>query len=286
LTRLIGIDVGGTKCHGVCIDPSGSLISEKVVPTPQASELVDVLVQLVDDLGGHVSIGIGVPGLIGRNGVIHSSPNLPGAHHLEVASPLARRLGVDVAVENDATCALVAESRIGVLRGVRDAWLVTLGTGIGGALLADGEVRRGAQGFAGEVGHMRVMPNGIECPCGRAGCWERYASGAALGEHYGSKSTHDVIRAARAGDAAASTALAEWVDWIGVGLAALANATDPEVIVLGGGVIEERDLFLDDVEAALRCHLYAPDERRVPSIRATSFGHRSGAIGAALLAHD
>ena len=286
MTRLLGVDVGGTKCHGVCIDPSGTLIAEKVLPTPRADELVGTLARLVNDLGGGSSIGIGVPGLIGRDGVIHSSPNLPGAHHLAIAEPLRRELGVDIAVENDATCALVAEVRLGELRGVRDAWLVTLGTGIGGALLADGEVRRGSQGFAGEVGHMRVEPNGIECPCGRNGCWERYASGAALGWSAGSHSTHEVIRAARSGDTSASAAVSKWVDWIGVGLAALANATDPEAIVLGGGVIEEHDLFLDDVAVAVRRHLYAPDERRLPAIRAVSFGQRSGAIGAALLGHD
>jgi len=286
LTRLLGIDVGGTKCHGVCIDPSGTLIAEKVLPTPSADELVALLARLVDELGGGTSIGIGVPGLIGRDGVIHSSPNLPGARRLAVAEPLRRELGVDVAVENDATCALVAEVRLGELRGMRDAWLVTLGTGIGGALLADGEVRRGSQGFAGEVGHMRMVPNGLECPCGRRGCWERYASGAALGETSGSRTIHEMIAAARAGDAAAAATMAEWVDWIGVGLAALANATDPEAIVLGGGVIDEHDLFLDDVALALRRHLYASEERRVPTIRATSFGRRSGAIGAALLGHD
>jgi glucokinase len=286
LTRLLGIDVGGTKCHGVCVDPSGELIAEKVLPTPSAGELVELLARLVDELGGGESVGVGVPGLIGRDGVIHSSPNLSGARRLAVAEPLRQVLGVEVAVENDATCALVAEVRLGRLRGVRDAWLVTLGTGIGGALLADGEVRRGSQGFAGEVGHMRVVPDGLTCPCGRGGCWERYASGAALGEMAGARSTHEVIAAARAGDRAAAALMATWVDWIGVGVAALANATDPEVIVIGGGLIEEHDLFLDDVAVALRHHLYAADERRVPTIRATSFGHRSGAIGAALLGHD
>jgi glucokinase len=95
-----------------------------------------------------------------------------------------------------------------------------------------------------------------------------------------------VIRAARAAEPKVSRALAEWVDWIGVGIAALANATDPEAIVLGGGVIEEHDLFLDDVSEAVGRHLYARDDRRVPAIRATSFGHRNGAIGAALLGHD
>jgi len=286
VSRLIGIDVGGTKCHGVCIDAEGAIIAELVLPTPNSEELVSVLASIVSQLGGGSTIGVGVPGLIGTGGVIHSSPNLPGAHHLAVAEPLRQLLGVDVQVDNDATCALVAEIRLGALRGAQDAWLITLGTGIGGALLSGGSVRRGSQGFAGEVGHMRVEPNGIECPCGLRGCWERYASGSALARLANFPSTHDVIRAVRASEPQSSRALAEWVEWIGVGVAALANATDPEAIVLGGGVIEEHDLFLDDVAEAVSRHLYARQDRRVPAIRATSFGRRSGAIGAALLGHD
>ena len=286
MTRLIGVDVGGTKCHGICIGTDGEIIAEKILPTPSAEDLVSSLADIVSDLGGGSSIGIGVPGLIGREGVIHSSPNLPGAHHLAVAEPLSQKLGVDVQVDNDATCALLAELRLGTLRGVQDAWLITLGTGIGGALLSGGDVRRGVQGFAGEVGHMRVDPNGLECPCGLRGCWERYASGSALARIAGLQDTPEVIRAARVSEPQASRALAEWVDWIGVGIAALANATDPEAIVLGGGVIEEHDLFLDDVAEAVGRHLYAREARRVPAIRATSFGHRNGAIGAALLGHD
>ena len=286
MTRLLGIDVGGTKCHGVCIDDDGAIIAELIVPTPSSGELISVLARMVSELGGGSSVGIGVPGLIGRGGVIHSSPNLPGAHHLAVGEPLGQLLGIEVQVDNDATCALVAELRLGALRGVQDAWLITLGTGIGGALLSGGEVRRGTQGFAGEVGHMRVEPNGIECPCGLRGCWERYASGSALARLAGLPSTHDVIRAARDTEPTATRALAEWVDWIGVGIAALANATDPEAFVLGGGVIEEHDLFLNDVAEAVGRHLYAREDRRVPAIRATSFGHRNGAVGAALLGHD
>ena len=286
MTRLVGIDVGGTKCHGVCIEVDGTVVNELVVPTPDSTELVSVLARMASELGGGESIGVGVPGLIGRSGVIHSSPNLPGAHHLAIAEPLSRRLGIEVQVDNDATCALLAEFRLGALRGTQDAWLITLGTGIGGALLSGGGVRRGAQGFAGEVGHMRVEPNGIECPCGLRGCWERYASGSALASLIGMASTHEVIRAARESDPTALRALTEWTDWIGVGIAALANATDPEAVVLGGGVIEEHDLFLDDVAEAVGRHLYARKERRVPAIRATSFGHRNGAIGAALLVHE
>lgn len=286
MTRLVGIDVGGTKCHGVCIDADGTVIEEQVLPTPKFDELVSVLDRMVVGLGGGDSIGVGVPGLIGRSGVIHSSPNLPGAHHLEIAEPLGRLLGLDVHVDNDATCALIAELRLGALRGAQDAWLITLGTGIGGALVSGGSVRRGTQGFAGEVGHMRVDPDGAECPCGLRGCWERYASGAALAKIAGMASTHDVIRGVRASDQNASQALAEWVDWIGVGIAALVNATDPEAIVLGGGVIEEHDLFLGNVAEAVGRHLYAREARRAPAVRATSFGHRNGAIGAALLARE
>jgi glucokinase len=286
LTRLIGIDVGGTKCLGVCVDGDGSLLAEVEVPTPRFDALVATLARIVDDLGGGDRVGVGVPGLIDRDAVIRSSPNLAGADHLEIGVPLSRMLDRPVAVDNDATCALVAESSRGVARSVRDAWLITLGTGIGGALLVDGLVRRGSQGFAGEVGHMRVDPRGIECPCGLRGCWERYASGAALARIGNAASSHAVVQGARAGDRGHLAAINEWTEWIAVGLAALANATDPELIVLGGGLVDEGDLFVSSVESKLESYLYAHSSRRVPSVRCATFGRRAGAMGAALLARD
>ena len=286
MTRLIGIDVGGTKSLGVCVDESGLVVAEVEVPTPPFDSLVDTLAQLVKELGGGDRVGVGVPGLIDRDGVIRSSPNLAGADHLAVGGPLSMILECPVAVDNDATCALLGESSIGVARSVSDAWLVTLGTGIGGALMVDGVVRRGSQGFAGEVGHMRVVPEGEQCPCGLRGCWERYASGAALARIGGVATSHMVVHGARAGDSGHMAAMEEWTDWIAVGLAALANATDPEVMVLGGGIVSESDLFVASVETKLASHLYARTSRRVPAVRAATLGRRAGAIGAALLARD
>ena len=286
MTRLIGIDVGGTKCLGVCVGEDGSLITEVEVSTPRFDVLVETLARLVDELGGGDRVGIGVPGLIDRDAVIRSSPNICGADHLAIGAPLSRLLDRPVKVDNDATCALVAEASHGVARSVRDAWLVALGTGIGGALLVDGEVRRGSQGFAGEVGHMRVEPHGIRCPCGLNGCWERYASGSALARIGNAATSHDVVRGARAGERSHLAAIDEWTEWIAVGLAALANATDPEMMVLGGGMVDEGDLFVHSVETKLASHLYARASRRVPAVRGATFGRRAGAIGAALLARD
>lgn len=286
MTRLIGIDVGGTKSLGVCIDEDGSVVAEAEVSTPRFDALVETLARLVDELGGGDRVGVGVPGLIDRDAVIRSSPNLAGADHLAIGAPLSGVLKRPVAVDNDATCALVAESLLGVARSVRDAWLVTLGTGIGGAMLIDGMVRRGSQGFAGEVGHMRVVPEGVQCPCGLRGCWERYASGSALARIGRVATSHMVVQGARAGDSGHMAAIEEWTSWIAVGLAALANATDPELMVLGGGIVSESDLFVTSVETKLPSHLYARKSRRVPVVRAATLGRRAGAIGAALLARD
>jgi glucokinase len=286
LTRLIGIDVGGTKCLGVRLAADGTVAAEVLLPTPHFEKLAETLVRIVAQLGGADRVGVGVPGLVDRHGVIRSSPNLPGADHLDIGRSLEDLLGQAVVVDNDATCALIAETRFGVARDVRDAWLVTLGTGIGGALVADGMVRRGSQGFAGEVGHMRVHPQGLDCPCGLTGCWERYASGTALARIAGAENAREVVRGARSGNPGSRAAVSEWVEWIAVGLAALVNATDPEMIVLGGGLIEEGDLFVGEVQAALVRHLYGHTKRRVPTVISAALSHRAGAVGAALLARE
>ena len=180
----VGIDVGGTKALGVALDRSGAIAQQVQRPTPRGAEsldpLVDTLVDLADELGVDGSLGVGVPGLVTRDGVLRAAPNLDGVADFAVATLVGERLGHPVSVDNDATCATVAEWQLGAGQGANDLILVTLGTGIGGGLVADGVLHRGRNGFAGEFGHMVVNPNGPRCPCGRQGCWERYASGSGL----------------------------------------------------------------------------------------------------------
>lgn len=282
MTRRIGIDVGGTKCLGVVVDNATRVIDEVRVPTPNHDRLVDTLAAMVDSFGDVEHVGVGLPGLITRDGVIRSSPNLPGAFDVAVGADLRRRTGRDVQVGNDATCAALAEWKCGAAQGLKTFWMVTLGTGIGGGLVANGMLVTGAQGFAGEIGHMIVDPGGRRCGCGMSGCWERYASGSALTEDAGA----DVFARSREGDPPARTAVDEWSRWVGIGLANLANATDPEAFVIGGGVVDNATDFLDSVAGHMAAATYSADRRRLPRVLAAQLGVRAGAIGAALLGRD
>lgn len=307
--RRIGIDVGGTKTLGVAIGPSGEVLAEDRRPTPRGpgsvGPLIDLLVDLSRSLGANdgVSVGIGVPGLVTSKGVLRSAPNLDGVADVAVADLVGERLGLDVIVDNDGTCAAVAEHQLGVARGMSDVALVTLGTGIGGAVISDGRVRRGHNSFAGEFGHMVVDPHGPPCPCGRSGCWERYASGAGLarlgrdaaaGGHLDSVRRavggdpadvrgEDVQRAALEGDPDALAVVDDFARWVAVGLANLTNALDPELFVLGGGLASGGDLYLRPVRVWLRELLYQPHLRSIPAVECVALGERAGAIGAALL---
>ncbi len=182
MTLAAGIDVGGTKVFGLVVDASGNVVREHRVATPHGgTELIEAMASVAEALAPYDSLGVGVPGLVSREGVLRASPNVVGIADLAVAERLGARLGHEVAVDNDATCAAAAEWKLGAARGRQHVIMVTLGTGIGGGIIADGRLTRGVNGFAGEIGHFVVDADGPPCPCGRRGCWERYASGSGLG---------------------------------------------------------------------------------------------------------
>ena len=169
------------------VDGSGALVTDTRRPTPRGGDaLIDVLAEIFDELESEAGaldvVGVGVPGLITTTGVLRSSPNIPDVIELDVAGRLGARLDRQVVVGNDATGAALAEWRVGAGRGVDDMVMVTLGTGIGGGVVAGGRLIVGSNGFTGEFGHMVVDPDGPPCPCGRRGCWERYASGSGLAQ--------------------------------------------------------------------------------------------------------
>jgi glucokinase len=159
-----GIDVGGTKCLGVVLDATGTIVAERRRPTPHGAEaLLTTIVELADDLrsaaaSGPCTLGVGVPGLVTRNGLLRAAPNLIDTFELPVADELGRRLGMRVPVDNDNTCATEAEWRLGAAQGSDDVVFVGLGTGIGGGAVLGGVLQRGHHGFAGEAGHMVVDP--------------------------------------------------------------------------------------------------------------------------------
>ena len=309
----IGLDVGGTKVLGVALDSTdpGTLLAEERVATPDGGAgLVDALLRVaarledvVRDRGPVGAMGVGVPGLVDRHGTLHVGAHLRHIADLELSRAMTDGAGVPVLVDNDANCHALAERRAGAAKGAVDALVVTLGTGIGAGVITQGRVLHGANGFAGEPGHMIVDPNGPPCPCGQRGCWERFASGSGLarlardaaaggrldaavelaGGHEELVQGEHVTTAARAGDAQAQAVLDDFAWWIGLGLANLTNILDPATIVIGGGLVEAADLLLPRVEAHFADLVMAGEERRLPPIVAAHLGERAGAIGAALL---
>ncbi|MET0143494.1 MAG: ROK family protein [Ilumatobacteraceae bacterium] len=311
----LGIDVGGTKCLGVVIEGDGvrrDIVAETRAPTPYGGDaLIEALVSIVGaleaGLGGDRpvgAIGVGAPGLITHAGVLRSSPNVPGVTDLDLGGRLGAALGRPVTVGNDATCAVLAEWTIGAARHADDVVMVTLGTGIGGGVVAGGRLVTGANGFTGEFGHMVVDPNGPPCPCGRRGCWERYASGTGLAQLARTDAVGGRLRrvvelaggapelvrgehvqaAALEGDAGAMAVIDEFARWVAIGLVNLTNALDPAAIVLGGGLAVGADLYLGPIERWFDALLYSPELRPHPDLVFAELGERAGAIGAAMLA--
>jgi len=211
-----------------------------------------------------------------------------------------------VVLGNDATFATWAEATIGAAAGAGDVLMATIGTGIGGGAVIGGRLVGGRHGFAGEFGHMVVDPSGPRCPCGHQGCWERYASGSGLGwmarEAAQAGVAHRVVelaggdpedvrgehvtRAAAEGDAEAGAVMARFASWLALGLANLATIFDPEVIVLGGGMVESGDVLLSPTRAAFDGLLEGARHRPPIRMVAAALGERAGAIGAALHARD
>jgi glucokinase len=288
----IGVDVGGTKVLGVVVDDDGVELASHRVPTPAGGDaVIDAMVDVISTLRrAHdaTAIGAGVPGLVDRSGVLRFAPNLPGVVELPVGARLRDATGLPVRVDNDNTCALWGEHLLGAARDVDDAVLVGLGTGIGGGLLLDGRLVRGAHGFAGEIGHMVVARGGIECVCGQRGCWERYASGSALGrlgrEAGIGQTGEDVTAAALAGDDAALAVFDEFADWFAIGLVNLVAVLDVARCVIAGGVVDAGAVLLDAVRRAFLVHVVAPDHRPPVEIVGAALGARAAAVGAALLA--
>ncbi|MCI3948668.1 MAG: glk [Acidimicrobiales bacterium] len=308
----IGLDVGGTKVLGVVLDDDAAVVAERKEPTRRdAAGLLEGLVAVATELRREApaatALGVGLPGLVDRHGTLRFAPNLPGIVELPVGPTLAEAFGLPVRADNDATCAAWAEHQLGAAAGADTALLVTLGTGIGGGLVVDGLLVRGANGFAGEVGHMVVDDGGIPCTCGRRGCWERYASGTALGQQAralvaegggtrlvelaggdpaGVTGEH-VTTAAAEGDADAVAVLAGFADWFALGLANLIHAFDPSRCVIGGGLVAAGDVVFGPIRTALAdVRLVAPEHRPPVEVVPATLGARAGAIGAALLARQ
>lgn len=314
----VGIDLGGTKILGRVVDPEHphEVLGETRVATPTATDaVVDAIAEVAKNLtksavhetgAAVVAVGLGAAGLVDRSGVMRFAPNVPGLNGVDLRTKLDASIGSAVVVENDANTATWAEYRCGVAAGVGSMVMVTLGTGIGGGVIVDGVLQRGASGLGAEVGHMVINPVGPMCPCGRRGCWERFASGSGLGRlareavaagradyvlslaggDLKAVSGEHVTAAAADGDRVAMELMRQFAWWTACGLANLVNIFDPEMVVIGGGLATVGDLLLEPVRAAFAGMAVGAGKRPKTQIELAQLGPAAGAIGAALLAAD
>lgn len=303
----VGVDIGGTKLLAGLVGPDGDVLARRRLRTPPeggaavAAAVVDIVRELWEDAGsGPLPVGVGAAGLVDLDGTVRYSPNIPGWEHTPLRAELAAALGVEVRVDNDANTAAWAEARVGAGKSARDSLLMlTVGTGVGGGLVHAGELVRGRHGLAGEFGHVVVREGGPVCACGNRGCLEAMASGGAIArvareglargersvlEGVADPSGKDVTRAAHDGDDFAVAVLAECGFWLGVGIASLVNALDPEVVVVGGGAMQAGELLLEPARAACSARVLGAGHRKMPLVVPAALGDDAGMVGAALLA--
>jgi glucokinase len=290
------------------VGDGGRILARQEVATPadDAEAVARTIVAVARELmaeGPAQALGVGAAGMVDLRGVMRFAPNVAWLE-FPLANRVQRAVGLPTVVDNDANVAAWGEFRFGAGVGSSDMLLVTVGTGIGGGIVTGGRLFRGAHGFGAEIGHIIVEPNGPRCGCGNLGCWEQMASGRAVGR-LGQQAAVDhpealllrlaggnpeavtgpiVTRAAKQGDPVAVHVLAEVGRRLGEGIAGLVNILDPDVVVVGGGVIEAGDLLLEPARLACREAMEAPDHRPEVSIVAAARGNDAGAVGAADLA--
>lgn len=307
----IGVDLGGTKIAAGLVDLDGTLRTVETTHTPcDPGQIPDAVAELVNRLSAQqtvVSVGIGAAGFIDADrATVRFAPNIDWRDE-PLAERVSAQVDLPVVVDNDANAAAWGEFRFGAGSDVQDLLFITLGTGVGGGIVNAGALLRGAHGMGAEVGHLRVVPDGLECGCGQRGCIEQYGSGTALvreaTRHAGSGAPEAAALAAlarrdegidgravtalaRDGDPLACRLLADVGRWTGEAIASLAAILDPAVIAVGGGVAEAGDLVMEPMVVALSSHLTARAHRTVPELRRASLGTNAGIVGAADLSRE
>jgi glucokinase len=310
--RVVGLDLGGTKLRAGIVDDSLEVyarVNRAVIGLSQG-ELIDAMVDAIDEVRQHTpdvdAIGLGVPCVIDqRTGVAVIAVNLPIAE-LPIRDMMRERIGLPIYLDNDATVATLVEQRYGAAQGANDVVGLTIGTGIGGGLILNGEIYHGHSGGASELGHMVVDADGPPCQgqCPNRGCLEAVASGTAIGREGklaaeqepdsalgaavadGLEITGELVtELALEGDEVARMVLGQIGSRLGVGLSNIVNIFDPEVIVIGGGAMTAGDLLLDPAREELRRRALPPG-RDLVRIVAAKFGADAGMLGAALLAFE
>ena len=316
MTFFIGVDVGGTKIAAAAVDADGAIRhrARRETPAQDVEAITAAIAEMVQELaeatrsdGEQIgAVGVACAGFVDSAGTtVLFAPNLAW-RDAPLKALLEQAVGLPIVLENDANAAAWGEFRFGAAREADDMLLVTVGTGVGGGIVSDGELLRGSEGVAAEIGHLRVQPDGHRCGCGNRGCLEAYASGSALvrearelvrggSPHAGALSDlcggdpeqlsgQMVTQAAAAGDPAATELLADLGQWLGEGLASMVAVLDPGLIVIGGGVSAAGEMLLDPARAAFGRQLTGRGHRRQAQVVVATLGNDAGMIGAADLA--
>ena len=310
--NYLGIDLGGTNLKGAVITEEGEIIREASRPTHAergADSVADAIGELIctlaagEQIGG---VGIGCPGTVDNvSGEVVYANNLNWVHY-PLREKLRERTGFAVELVNDANAAALGEALVGAAKGAQSAVILTLGTGVGGGVVIDGKLLTGYTGAASELGHMVIAENGEQCSCGRRGCFETYASGAALtrmtekamAQHpdssmhgltkrYGGVDGRVAFEAQKAGDAAGDAVVKQYLRFLALGVAKLVNIFFPEVIALSGGVAEQGEHLLAPLrEEVSKVEYGAAYTAKHPKIVSCTLGYRAGMTGAALFAKN
>ena len=308
----VGIDIGGTKVLGGVVDETGALIKRARRDTPAeggvalTQAIADVALELMKD-SEIESVGVSVAAFISADRkTILATPNIKDWNGVNLDYELTSRIGLPVVIENDANSAAWGEFKFGAGRGKENILMLTVGTGIGGGIVVNSNLLRGSFGIAAEIGHLRIVPNGLLCGCGAYGCFEQYGSGTALLRHAreaiqahpdrasnilnrGDGSIEGVkgsaiTEAARDGDELALSIFEITGDYIGAGIASLAVILDPEAVVIGGGVIDAGDILLNPIRSSVDKYMPFAGKHPHPRIVAAQLGNEAGLVGVADLA--
>jgi glucokinase len=312
---IAGVDLGGTKIYSLVATPDGEVLGHDrrltlAADGPEAvvERIAESVREALSGAGSSMAeiagVGISSPGPCDpARGLVTDAPNLPGFHNIPLTQMVSEALGVAAILENDANAAAYGEYRFGAGKGFRHLLYVTLGTGIGGGIIVDGKVYEGASGAAGEVGHLVLIEDGPPCNCGGRGCLEALSSGPAMardaaealaaGRARGlarltggnSPTTEQVYAAAQAGDADCREIVERAGRHLGYGLVGLLNVFNPQALVLGGGLTNLREMYLEPAIEIARNGAF-PQVVRDVTIAIAALGDAAGALGAAALVPD
>jgi glucokinase len=314
MSVTVGVDVGGTKVLGGVVDASGKVLATSRRDTPReggielTKTIAAVALELMQD-HSITAVGVSAAGFVSSDRkTMLATPNIADWNGVQLDLELTKLIGLPVVIENDANAAAWGEAKFGAGRNQAHMMMLTIGTGVGGGIVVNNELYRGAFGIAAEFGHLRVVPEGHLCGCGARGCFEQYASGSALRRHAREaiSASPDLARnllargdgtidgltgqaitdAARDGDAVALAAFQTTAQYLGAGIASLAVLLDPSCVVIGGGVIDAGEILLAPTREAMKRYMPFAGKHPYPEIVAAELGNEAGLVGVADLARS